>query len=218
MAYDTGHWKTAGVCAPGNVCSSAILFGAVQNSKKAPPCSGREARCAPLSLRSLWCLRHLPSPSREPLSVPPTPAGRASNRVGLKGAAGYANPDDASTRLKGARAASRGSLVSVANETSKDEHRESFGGVASRGFLAVCSTTCFHTHRTKYNRLRHYPRIRMRSTYSSFSSASTRQPSRNGPIRSLSCGDWASASRSSVGLRHSPLTISSRWPTMRSRA
>ena len=38
--------------------------------------------------------------------------------VGLKGAAGYANPDDTSTRLKGARAASRGS-------------------VARRGFLVV---------------------------------------------------------------------------------
>jgi hypothetical protein len=35
--------------------------------------------------------------SGRPLSVPPAVACVTSHRVGLKGAAGYANPDDAST-------------------------------------------------------------------------------------------------------------------------
>jgi len=61
------------------------------------------------------------------------------HRAGLKGATGSPNPGDVSTALserseRRKRATSRGSLVSEANETSKDERSESFGGRTGRGF------------------------------------------------------------------------------------
>jgi hypothetical protein len=123
---------------------------------KAPTCSGREA--AHGSLRSpfacrgllvvglalaalltpLRCLHRLPSPSREPLSVPPVSAGRVSYGEGLKGAFTAASPPLArEAPLPGGqlhdggrrkhlleRSEGHASIVSVA---SKDEHRESLG-------------------------------------------------------------------------------------------